>query len=326
MTSAAISITDIHNLVAEDFSQANQLIEKSLHTEVDLISAISQHILCSGGKRLRPLVTFLTARALGYQGNEHIILAVVIEFLHTATLLHDDVVDDSALRRGKQTANVQWGNAASVLVGDFLYSRAFQLLNQLKNILIYDILAQATNTIAQGEVMQLVRRYQIDLSLEDYLEMIRCKTAMLFVAASESAAVLIQPQPLQAAMRNYGLHLGIAFQMIDDWLDYAVIADDSGKNPGDDLAEGKITLPIIYALQNASLAEQQYLRTALQNGDIRKLPEVLQIIQTTGADSAVQAAAKTQIKQAKQALHPLADSVYKQALFDLADFAVQRCY
>jgi octaprenyl-diphosphate synthase len=324
-TTAAATVTDIHHLVKADFDQVNALIEENLYSHIELISAVSQHIIHSGGKRLRPLVTLLSARALGYSGQDHVRLAVVIEFLHTATLLHDDVVDGSTLRRGRQTANVVWGNSASVLVGDFLYSRAFQLMTLLGSLPIYTILANATNTIAQGEVLQLIRRHKVDLSLQDYLDVIRCKTAMLFAAATESGAVVAGASAaIQQALSAYGLHLGVAFQMIDDWLDYAVTADDSGKNPGDDLVEGKVTLPLIYAMQKATSAEQQFIRDTLQHGKAENLPAILDILKTTNAGHYVQQDAQAQADLAKQALAGLADTPHKQALVDLADLAVQR--
>lgn len=324
-TTAAATVTDIHHLVKADFDQVNALIEENLYSHIELISAVSQHIIHSGGKRLRPLVTLLSARALGYSGQDHVRLAVVIEFLHTATLLHDDVVDGSTLRRGRQTANVVWGNSASVLVGDFLYSRAFQLMTLLGSLPIYTILANATNTIAQGEVLQLIRRHNVDLSLQDYLDVIRCKTAMLFAAATESGAVVAGASAAtQQALSAYGLHLGMAFQMIDDWLDYAVTADDSGKNPGDDLVEGKVTLPLIYAMQKATPAEQQFIRDTLQHGKAENLPAILDILKTTNAGHYVQQDAQAQAELAKQALAGLADTSHKQALVDLADLAVQR--
>lgn len=324
-TTAAATVTDIHHLVKADFDQVNALIEENLYSHIELISAVSQHIIHSGGKRLRPLVTLLSARALGYSGQDHVRLAVVIEFLHTATLLHDDVVDGSTLRRGRQTANVVWGNSASVLVGDFLYSRAFQLMTLLGSLPIYAILANATNTIAQGEVLQLIRRHNVDLSLQDYLDVIRCKTAMLFAAATESGAVVAGASAAtQQALAAYGLHLGMAFQMIDDWLDYAVTADDSGKNPGDDLVEGKVTLPLIYAMQKATPTEQQFIRDTLQHGKAENLPAILDILKTTNAGHYVQQDAQAQAELAKQALAGLADTPHKQALADLADLAVQR--
>jgi octaprenyl-diphosphate synthase len=324
-TTAAATVTDIHHLVKADFEQVNALIEENLYSHIELISAVSQYIIHSGGKRLRPLVTLLSARALGYSGQDHVRLAVVIEFLHTATLLHDDVVDGSTLRRGRQTANVVWGNSASVLVGDFLYSRAFQLMTLLGSLPIYTILANATNTIAQGEVLQLIRRHNVNLSLQDYLDVIRCKTAMLFAAATESGAVVAGASAAtQQALSAYGLHLGMAFQMIDDWLDYAVTADDSGKNPGDDLVEGKVTLPLIYAMQKATPAEQQFIRDTLQHGKAENLPAILDILKTTNAGHYVQQDAQAQAELAKQALAGLADTSHKQALIDLADLAVQR--
>ncbi len=318
-------IADIHALVKDDFAQMNDLIQQSLASPVELIHTISEHIIQGGGKRLRPMLTLLTARAVGYAGVGHIKLAVIIEFLHTATLLHDDVVDESTLRRGRETANVMWGNAPSVLVGDFLYSRAFQLMTDLENLRVYTLLADATNTIAQGEVLQLIQRYNPDVSIEHYLEVIRCKTAVLFAAAAESGVVVAaRPQAEQHALAQYGLHLGMAFQMIDDWLDYAVSAEESGKNPGDDLAEGKVTLPLIYAMEHGTAEQAQFIRDTLLAGRVDNLAAIIDILHALDTGANIQQLAQRQADKAKQALQPLSDNMYKQALLGLADLAVQR--
>lgn len=322
---APLSLPEIQQLIKADFEQVNQLILQSLQSPVELVQAVSEHIVSSGGKRLRPMLTLLAARAVGYAGTEHIRLAVVIEFLHTATLLHDDVVDGSALRRGRKTANVIWGNAPSVLVGDFLYSRAFQLMTDLRNLAVYTLLANATNTIAQGEVLQLIQRNDPDTSPDHYLEVIHCKTAALFAAAAESGVVIAaRPLSEQQALGRYGLHLGMAFQMIDDWLDYAVAADESGKNPGDDLAEGKVTLPLIYAMQQGTAEQAQFIRDSLCQGNTANLAAILEILQAVNAGAYVRQLAQQQADLAKQALQIVPESRYKQALVGLADLAVQR--
>jgi octaprenyl-diphosphate synthase len=320
------SLSEIHTLLASDFEQLNRLIHTSLQSSVPLIQTIGEYIVQSGGKRLRPLLALLAARSQGYEGSYHIILAAIVEFLHTATLLHDDVVDGSTLRRGRETVNAVWGNASSVLVGDFLYSRAFQLMTDLKNADIYPVLADATNMIAQGEVLQLIRRHQIDASPTHYLEVIRCKTATLFSAAAECGIVVAGGgAAVRRALALYGMHLGLAFQMIDDWLDYAVSAQESGKNPGDDLAEGKVTLPLIYAMQQGTPQQVQFIQTTLQTGNVKNLPEILAILEETGAEKYVMEMAQKEADLAKAALSGLSgESVYKRALLALTDWVVQR--
>ena len=319
------SLTDIQHIVKADFEQADLLIEESLLSDIELIQAVGAHIVHSGGKRLRPLVALLAARSVNCQGNCHIILAVIVEFLHTATLLHDDVVDASALRRGRKTANVLWGNSASVLVGDFLYSRAFQLMTRLKSLAVYALLADATNKIAQGEVLQLMRSHDVRLLEEHYLEVISCKTATLFSAAAECGVVIGQGNAAaQGALSTYGLHLGLAFQMIDDWLDYAVSAKESGKNPGDDLAEGKVTLPLIYAMQQGTSEQSDFIRKALEEKDATQINKILEILHQTNARKYILERARKETVLAKESLLVLPDSIYKEALWTLADFVVQR--
>lgn len=322
---AGLSFTKIYQLVEADFDEANALIEKSLHTDVELIQAISQHIIHSGGKRLRPLVTLLAAKTVCTQTNRHIPLAVIVEFLHTATLLHDDVVDASQLRRGQKTANTIWGNSASVLVGDFLYSRAFQLMSRLESLAAYTLLANATNMIAQGEVLQLIHSNNVDMTEEAYLEVIHCKTATLFSAAAECSVLVAEGNTMaQKALADYGLHLGIAFQMIDDWMDYAILSTESGKNRGDDLAEGKVTLPLIYAMRQGSATEKMQIQTALKEKDTTQIENMLDILRHTNTEQYILASAQRQSELAKTALSSLPDNPYKEALMILADLALQR--
>lgn len=322
---ASFSLKHIHQLVKHDFEQVDALIQTSLHSNIELIQTISDHIIHSGGKRLRPLLTLLAARAVDCQNTHHITLAAIVEFLHTATLLHDDVVDASTLRRGRKTANIIWGNSASVLVGDFLYSRAFQLMTDLQSLEVYALLADATNTIAQGEVLQLIHRNNADTSEKHYLEVIRCKTATLFSAAAECGVVIARGNSAEKkALALYGLHLGMAFQMIDDWLDYAVSAKESGKNPGDDLAEGKITLPLIYAMQHGTTKQINFIHKTLQEGNANNLEGILEILRLTGAEQHVNSAAQNEANLAKTALDALTNNAYKEALLALTDVAVQR--
>jgi len=324
-THKAPMLEDIRQLVSEDFERVDALVFASLHSEVELIQKICQHIVQSGGKRLRPLLTLLSAKVFGYQGDVHVHLAVIIEFIHTATLLHDDVVDASSMRRGRPTANVVWGNQASILVGDFLYSRVFQLLTSLQHLPAMQILANTTNAIAQGEVLQLINRNNANVSEQHYLEVIRCKTAVLFAAATELGAVIAgRPSLEQQAMSSYGLHLGMAFQMIDDLLDYAVTAKEMGKNMGDDLADGKLTLPLIYAMQHGTEQQAQLIRTAIEQGRLEDLQVILEIVETTNAFDYVLKAAQKQADLAKQALAIFPNNPHKQALVDLAQLAVDR--
>ena len=255
-------LSGVYKLVEEEFAAVNHLIPSKISSDVDLVEEIGQYIVESGGKRLRPMMVLLSSQALGYKGKQNVELAAIIEFLHTATLLHDDVVDRSGLRRGRVTANEKWGNAPSVLVGDFLYSRAFQLMVELASMDIMAVLSGATNTIAEGEVMQLTNIGNMALSEADYREVIRCKTALLFEAATHTGALLAyeadasqDPGNIEI-LRKFGLHFGLAYQLVDDWLDYAGTTKAMGKNVGDDLAEGKLTLPLIQALKVAPTADQ----------------------------------------------------------------------
>lgn len=320
-----INIDTIRALTAEDMTAVNHCMLAQLQSDVSLINQLGHYILNSGGKRLRPLLTLLSARALEYTGQQHISLAAMIEFIHTATLLHDDVVDASNLRRGRQTANALWGNEASVLVGDFLYSRAFQMMVAVQNLKIMDIMAETTNTIAAGEVMQLLHCHNADTAPQDYLAVIHRKTAKLFAAAAQIGAVLAQATPIQEqCLVQYGLHIGTAFQLIDDVLDYSASALEMGKNIGDDLAEGKPTLPLIIALQRADQQLAALIRQAIRDGGLTHIETIQAAIQTTGALDYTRQCAEQEAKQAMAALTPLPESVYKQALTALAQFAVNR--
>ena len=311
--------------VAEDFGQVNQLIIEQLSSDVPLVEKIAHYIVESGGKRMRPLLVLLTSNALNYHGSDNIKLATIIEFLHTATLLHDDVVDTSDLRRGKATANAKWGNAPSVLVGDFLYSRAFQMMVQISSMPIMNILSDATNVIAEGEVFQLMNCKNPDVTEENYMDVIKNKTAMLFQAASHSGAVIAEGTPeQQSALRDYGLHLGLAFQLIDDVLDYTGSAEDMGKNVGDDLAEGKPTLPLIYAMKHGSNEQAQLIRNAIRKGGLEDLSLIKSAVQTTGALDYTINKAHEESAKAKACLNTLKDSIYKDALYALANLAVER--
>jgi len=311
--------------VETDFQQVNDFIFKQLHTHVPLIKEIGNYIIDSGGKRLRPLVCLLSARALGYEGHKHVEIAAVVEFLHTATLLHDDVVDESSLRRGKASANEVWGNAPSVLVGDFLISRSFQMVVNVGNMRVLQILSDATNLIAEGEVLQLINCKNPDTNEAQYMEVIRYKTAKMFEASAQSGAVLAQPgEALELAFARYADHLGLAFQLIDDVLDYTGSAEEMGKNVGDDLAEGKPTLPLIYALQHASPADQDMIRTAIRTGGLDKIDAITQAVRNCGAIDYTIERANEQSRLAKEALGEIKDSVYKEALLALSDLAVAR--
>ncbi|MDP4527627.1 octaprenyl diphosphate synthase [Alkalimonas delamerensis] len=316
----------IRQLSQDDMTAVNHHIFSQLTSDVALINQLGIYIVNSGGKRLRPLLATLAARAVGYQGKDHITLATIIEFIHTATLLHDDVVDESTLRRGKETANAVFGNQASVLVGDFLYTRAFQLMVSLKRMEVMAILADATNKIAEGEVLQLMNVHDADTSEANYLQVIYCKTAKLFEAATELAAILAdQPEPVVNAMRAYGVHLGTAFQLIDDVLDYQADQAELGKNIGDDLAEGKPTLPLIHALQHGNSEQQALIRSVITEGNgLQHLDAIMAAMQQTGAFDYTRQKAEQEAEKAKAALTVLPDSPYKAALLQLADLSVGR--
>ena len=315
----------IYDTVADDFSRVNDLIIKRLSSDVPLVEKIAQYIIESGGKRLRPLLALLSSRALGYERDDHLKLAAVIEFLHTATLLHDDVVDTSDMRRGRSTANARWGNAPSVLVGDFLYARAFEMMVELQNLKIMDVLSHATAVIAEGEVLQLMNVKNPDVSEDKYMEVIHNKTAMLFEAASHTGALLAGAEEDQEqAMSAYGKHLGLAFQLVDDVLDYRGDAEAMGKNVGDDLAEGKPTLPLIYAMANGSNDEKQLIRQAVRKGGLEDLPSILDIVNRSGALEYTMKRAKAEAQAALDCLKDIPESDHRDALTLLTEVAVAR--
>ncbi len=321
----APNLSAVRALVEEDFRGTDRLIREELRSDVALINQLSEYIINGGGKRLRPMLVLLTARACGVSDDRHIRLAAIIEFIHTATLLHDDVVDDSGLRRGRETANAIWGNEASVLVGDFLYSRAFQMMVAVNDMRVMHILADATNLIAEGEVLQLLNCHDPDTTEARYLEVIRRKTATLFQAGAQLGAVIARrPVAEQDALAAYGLHLGNAFQLVDDMLDYSATTIELGKNIGDDLAEGKPTLPLIHAMQKSMPAQRQIIRRAIESGGREHINDILSIIQKTGSLDYTHNHAQQEAQQAVAALKALSDSVFKTALMELAEFSVER--
>ncbi|GMQ86957.1 MAG: octaprenyl diphosphate synthase [Gammaproteobacteria bacterium] len=322
-----LDINDIRALVHSESVAVDQLILERLGSDVALIDKLGRYIINSGGKRLRPLLVLLAARACGYQGHDHIELAAVIEFIHTATLLHDDVVDASDLRRGNQTANAIWGNEAAVLVGDFLYSRSFEMMVSVGNMRVMEILSTTTNVIAEGEVMQLLNCHDPDTTEELYRDVIRYKTAKLFEASSRLGAVLgRQSGNIECAMGRYGMHLGTAFQLIDDALDYGSSGENIGKNIGDDLAEGKPTLPLIYAMRKGTPAQVKSIREAIENGGLDNIDQVMEAIESTHAIAYTAQSAQFEADLAIEALAELPAGPYKEALYGLVDFSVNRSY
>ncbi len=320
-----MSIEQIRSFIAQDMNDVNDVIRDKLHSHVALIRQISNYIINSGGKRLRPALVILSAGAFNYQGKYHHNLAAVVEFIHTATLLHDDVVDESELRRNKETANALFGNAASVLVGDFLYSRAFQMMVEVDNMRVMQVLADATNTIAEGEVLQLLNCKDPDVDEENYLQVIRFKTAKLFEAATRLGAILGNATPEEEeALAIYGMHLGTAFQLIDDLLDYSGDNQDTGKNLGDDLAEGKPTLPLIYAMRAGTEAQADIIRRAIVESGKDGFQPVLEVIQQTNALDYAKKCAQAEAETASAAIALLPDSDNKKYMLQLATFAVTR--
>jgi len=320
-----MDISALRELVADDLKAVDRLILDRLRSDVVLINQVGQYIVSGGGKRLRPLVVVLAARALGYQAEHHVTLAAVVEFIHTATLLHDDVVDGSDMRRSRDTANAVWGNAASVLVGDFLYSRSFEMMVEVDRMRVMEILSHATNRIAEGEVLQLLNCHDPEVDETRYREVILRKTATLFEAGARLGAVLCNaPAEQEQALADYGRHLGTAFQMIDDALDYGASSEDIGKNLGDDLAEGKPTLPLIRALQVGSPEQAALLRDAIEHGGRDRIGEVMRAIESTDAIAYTARLAADEAGRAKAALDALPPSVYRSALAAVADFAVAR--
>ena len=323
--SQATEFASIRRLVEQETVAVDQLILQELQSDVVLINQIGHYIVNSGGKRLRPMLLLLAAKALACHDRHVITLAAVIEFIHTATLLHDDVVDESTLRRGRDTANALWGNSASVLVGDYLYSRSFELMVRVQNLHIMDILSQTTTAIAEGEVLQLLNCNNPATTEQKYLEVISRKTAILFSAAVQLAAVLAgATEKVELALKAYGMHLGIAFQLIDDALDYRAKPEELGKNLGDDLADGKPTLPLIYAMEKASDEQSAVLRNAIEQGDREAFRAVFAIVEATDAIAYTSRRAIEEADKAIAALEVLAPSPYKQALTDLARFSVER--
>lgn len=320
-----MKIEQIKSLIDDEMRAVDALIQTRLASDVVLVNQLSHYIVNSGGKRLRPQLSLLASRACGYEGNLHYTLAAIIEFIHTATLLHDDVVDESQMRRGRETANALFGNAASVLVGDFLYSRAFEMMVDLDSMKIMQILAETTNVIAEGEVMQLMNCHDPETTEQRYLDVIHAKTAKLFEAATRLGAVLCKrPEAEEQAMAAYGMHLGTAFQLIDDVLDYSSSSSELGKNVGDDLAEGKPTLPLIYVMRNGSEAQSGLVRKAIEEGGLEYIDEVLLAIQETGAIEYTEQTARQEAKLAIEQLEHLQESPYKDALTGLAEFSVDR--
>jgi octaprenyl-diphosphate synthase len=308
-----------------DMQEVDGVIRHRLASDVVLINQIAHYIISAGGKRIRPMLVLLFSSALGFVGRERFELAATVEFIHTATLLHDDVVDESALRRGRQTANALFGNAASVLVGDFVYSRAFQMMVSVNRMRVLEVLADATNVIAEGEVLQLMNMHDPDISVEDYLRVIRFKTAKLFEASARIGAVLAEAQlDVEESCAGYGRSLGTAFQLIDDLLDYEGATAQLGKNVGDDLREGKPTLPLLLAMERGSASERDMIRHAIEHGEVVRLPEIVEIVRHTGAIAATREAARAEADKAARLLDVLPPSTYKEALLELCFRSVER--
>jgi len=308
-----------------DMRRVDEVIGQRLASEVALINQISHYIVSAGGKRIRPRLVLLFSQALGFLGQERFELAATVEFIHTATLLHDDVVDESSLRRGRQTANALFGNAASVLVGDFLYSRAFQMMVGVNRLRVLDVLADATNVIAEGEVLQLMNMHDADLAVDDYLRVIRYKTAKLFEASARLGAVLADaPIGVEEACADYGRSLGTAFQLVDDLLDYEGDTHALGKNVGDDLREGKPTLPLLVAMSRSTEAERELIRHAIEHGEPDRLDDILAIVRRTGALEATREAARAEADKARSALSALPESSAREALLELCARSVER--
>ena len=320
-------LESIRLLIEGDLKAVDRLIERRLHSDVVLVNQIAQYIVSSGGKRLRPLLVLLSAQACGYRGDQHIHLAAVTEFIHTATLLHDDVVDESQLRRGRKTANAVFGNEASVLVGDFLYSRAFQMMVDVRNMRVMEVMADTTNIIAEGEVLQLLNCGDAETSEEQYLQVIRSKTARLFETAARLGPILCESSTQQEhALARYGLHLGIAYQLVDDVLDYDGSTKEIGKNVGDDLAEGKPTLPLIHAMRMGTPAQAQIIRQAIEHGGRDHIDAVIDAVESTGSITYTARAAAAEADSALEALTEIPPSPHRDALESLAEFSVSRTY
>ena len=320
-----IDFESIRELTRQDIAAVDQIILKELTSDVVLINQIGQYIVSSGGKRLRPVLLLLAAKALGYKENHHLTLAAVVEFIHTATLLHDDVVDDSDLRRGRNTVNAVWGNAASVLVGDYLLSKTFEMMVCTGSMRVMNLVSHTTTAIAEGEVLQLLNVHNPATTEESYLEVISRKTAILFSTSVQLAAVLTEsPEETELAFRNYGLHLGIAFQLIDDVLDYKANPEQTGKNIGDDLSEGKPTLPLIHAIQHSEESQADIIRNAIRKGDRDSFAEIYKIVESCNSIAYTERRAEEEAQRAIDALAVIPTSTSKDALISLAEFSVQR--
>ncbi len=319
-----MNITSIFALIDDDMQAVNEEIRQRLNSEVVLIRTIADYIISSGGKRLRPTMLLLMTNALGYQGKHHHVLAAVIEFIHTSTLLHDDVVDESDVRRGRPTANVVFGNATSVLVGDYLYSRSFEMMVDVDSMRIMQVMSKATTVISEGEVLQLLNIHDVDVTEARYMQVIRYKTAKLFEVAAQVAAILSEASlEVELALSDYGRHVGTAFQLVDDVLDYTGDLALLGKNVGDDLKEGKPTLPLIRVLETGTSEQQRLIRHAIETGDA-DFEMVAQVIQTSGALDYTMQMARHEVKKAQEALCVLPSSIYKEALIALSEFALLR--
>ena len=324
---AAVTLEQLYALIGPDMKAVDAVIRHRLHSEVVLVRQVAEYIIQSGGKRLRPALVLLAAGALDYRGTHHHDLAAVVEFIHTATLLHDDVVDESALRRGRDTANAMFGNAASVLVGDFLYSRAFQMMVEVDDMRVMRVLSDATNVIAEGEVLQLMNCHDADVDEMRYLQVIRYKTAKLFEAAGQLGAILGGASPeVERGLADYGMHLGTAFQIIDDVLDYSGAEAETGKHLGDDLAEGKPTLPLIYVMQHGAPEQAALVRNAIEQGGRDDFAAVLAVVRGSGALDHARRVAEAEARLAIEAISDLPSSQYKESLLQLPAFAVSRSY
>ena len=322
-----MTLEQLYALIGPDMKAVDAVIRHRLHSEVVLVRQVAEYIIQSGGKRLRPALVLLAAGALDYRGTHHHDLAAVVEFIHTATLLHDDVVDESALRRGRDTANAMFGNAASVLVGDFLYSRAFQMMVEVDDMRVMRVLSDATNVIAEGEVLQLMNCHDADVDEVRYLQVIRYKTAKLFEAAGQLGAILGGASPeVEQGLADYGMHLGTAFQIIDDVLDYSGAEAETGKHLGDDLAEGKPTLPLIYVMQHGAPEQAALVRNAIEQGGRDDFAAVLAVVRGSGALDHARRVAEAEARLAIEAISDLPSSQYKESLLQLPAFAVSRSY
>lgn len=325
--SATITLESIQRCIRSDMQSVNHAIQNSLHSEVPLVNQIADYIINSGGKRLRPALVLLSAGMFGDIGAAHHKIAAVVEFIHTATLLHDDVVDESAKRRGRHTANALFGNAASVLVGDFVYSRAFQMMVSIQNMRVMEVLSDTTNAIAEGEVLQLLNVHNATITDADYMQVIHYKTAKLFEAATQLGAIISNAtNQEERALAEYGLHIGTAFQLIDDVLDLSGNSSEIGKNLGDDLSEGKPTLPLIYAMHNGNTEESSAIQQAILNGGLEHLPTVLKAVERTGALEYTRQLAQKEADLACEKIQHFKASIYKEALINLAQFSVQRTF